>query len=145
MTRGTGVSRQLTEIPRAECLALLAAGDFGRVVVSAGPAQVPVVRPVGYRFDAPSQSIVFRTLAGSKFHLLTRGARAGFEIDGRDPETGSGWSVIATGSTELITQPAEVERMARLDARPWPPLQQAHWVRIRARTVTGRRLVPAPS
>ena len=139
----TRAAPQLVEISRAECLALLAANEFGRVVVCDGPSQVPLVRPVGYRFDTPSQSIVFRTLAGSKFHMLARSIRAGFEVDGHDPETGSGWSVIVIGSTEMITQATEIQRLTRLDARTWPAADQAHWAHIRARTVTGRRLVPA--
>ena len=135
-------SRELVELTRAECLALLAAGEFGRVVVSAGSSQVPMIRPVNYRFDEPSQSVVFRTLEGSKFHTLSRSARACFEIDGHDAENHSGWSVVVIGIAEKITRSADVERISRLDVRPWPDGTRSHWVRIRARTVSGRRLVP---
>ena len=133
---------QLVELPRAECLALLAATHFGRVVVAAGPSQVPLIRPVNYRFDERSQSIVFRTLEGSKFRTLGRSASACFEIDGQDPDGESGWSVIVIGTTERITRAADVERVARSDARVWPEGTDAHWIRIRARTVSGRRLLP---
>jgi len=136
------VSRKLIALSRTECLALLAATDFGRVVLSAGPSQVPLIRPVNYRFDEPSQSIVFRTLEGSKFHTLARSTRACFEIDGHDPESESGWSVIVIGTTEMITRPADVDRVTRLDVRSWPDGQGAHWMRIRARAVSGRRLAP---
>lgn len=134
--------RELIALSRPECIALLAAGDFGRVVISAGPSQVPLIRPVNYRFDERSQSIVFRTLEGSKFHTLARSARACFEIDGHDPETESGWSVIVIGSTEWITRAADIDRVTRLDVRTWPDGRRAHWMRIRARAVSGRRLVP---
>jgi uncharacterized protein len=136
------MTRELIELSRPQCLELLAAGDFGRLVVSAGPSQVPLIRPVNYRFDERSQSIIFRTLEGSKFHTLGRSSRAGFEIDGYDPETGSGWSVIVIGTTERITRTADIERLARLDARPWPGGENSHWMRMRARTVSGRRLMP---
>lgn len=137
------MARELVVLSRPECLALLAATDFGRVVMSAGPSQVPLIRPVNYRFDERSQSIVFRTLEGSKFHTLAHSARACFEIDGHDPETESGWSVIVIGSAERITRAAEIERAERLDLRTWPDgRRQAHWMRIRARTVSGRRLAP---
>lgn len=135
-------ARDLIALSRPECLVLLAATDFGRVVMSAGPSQVPLIRPVNYRFDEPSQSIVFRTLEGSKFHTLARSARACFEIDGRDAEAESGWSVIVIGTTEWITRASDIERMARLDVRSWPDGGRAHWMRIRARAVSGRRLVP---
>ena len=137
-----GVARELITLSRPECLALLAATDFGRVVMSAGPSQIPLIRPVNYRFDEPSQSIVFRTLEGSKFHRLARSTRACFEIDGRDAPAESGWSVIVIGSTESITRAADIERMARLEVRTWPHEDRAHWMRIRARTISGRRLVP---
>jgi nitroimidazol reductase NimA-like FMN-containing flavoprotein (pyridoxamine 5'-phosphate oxidase superfamily) len=135
------MTRELIELSRPECLALLAAADFGRLVISAGPSQVPVIRPVNYRFDEPSQSIIFRTREGSKFHTLGRTSRAGFEIDGYDGETGSGWSVIVIGTTEQITRAADLERVARLDARTWPDDEPSHWMRMRARTVSGRRLL----
>ncbi len=136
--------RKLVDLSRAECLELLAAGDFGRVVISAGPSQVPLIRPVNYAFDEPSQSVVFHTLEGSKFHSLEHSTRACFEVDGYDPEAGTGWSVIVIGTTEQITRPAEIERVARLNARAWPDGEgRAHWMRIRARTVSGRRLIPA--
>ena len=131
---------ELTELTRPECLELLAANDFGRVVISGGSSQVPLIRPVGYRFDEASQSIVFRTLEGSKFHMLEHGARACFEIDAHDPRTESGWSVIVIGTAERITRAAEIERAARRDGRTWPDGAAEHWMRIRARTVSGRRL-----
>jgi nitroimidazol reductase NimA-like FMN-containing flavoprotein (pyridoxamine 5'-phosphate oxidase superfamily) len=139
---GEGVARELVVLSRPECLALLAATDFGRVVMSAGPSQVPLIRPVNYRFDERSQSIVFRTLEGSKFHTLVRSARACFEIDGHDPGTESGWSVIVIGTTERITRAADIDRAERLDVRTWANGRSAHWMRIRARTVSGRRLGP---
>jgi uncharacterized protein len=135
--------QELTALTRPECLALLAANDFGRVVISGGVGQVPLIRPVGYRFDEGSQSIVFRTLEGSKFHMLGHGARACFEVDAVDPEAESGWSVIVIGTVERITRAAEVERAARRDLRTWPDGTGVHWMRIRARTVSGRRLAPS--
>lgn len=134
------VSQDLIEIPRAECLALLASQELGRVAVCAGPAHQPLIRPVNYRFDRSTQSIVFRSLEGSKLHGLTRNARACFEVDGHDRARRSGWSVIVLGPVELVTRPAELARLATLPQIMWPDPVGAHWVRIRAGTVTGRRL-----
>lgn len=135
--------KELAELTRAECMALLSEGDFGRVVITSGTSQIPMIRPVNYRFDAATQSVVFRTIEGSKFHTLVHSGRAGFEIDGHDRDTGSGWSVIAFGTAELITQSAEIDRLSRLHFSTWPDGTRLHWIRIRARTVSGRRLGPA--
>ena len=71
-------------LEREECLALLAQTSFGRLAASLGEG-VPVIRPVNYVFDAPSQSVVFRTGEGSKFHALLRAARdVAFEIDANE-------------------------------------------------------------
>lgn len=133
-------SRELVELSRAQCLALLAAGDFGRVAVCPTRSEVPIVRPVNYRFDPVSQSVVFRTLQGTKLFALTRRARACLEIDGHDPDARTGWSVVVLGGVEAVTQPAEVTRLGRLGVSTWPDEGQARWMRIRAQTVTGRRL-----
>ena len=50
----------------------------------------PVIRPVNYVFDQPSQSVVFRTALGSKFHALLKSADSAFEIDGVDEASRTG-------------------------------------------------------
>lgn len=136
------MARELVELSREECLALLADADFGRVAVTTRLDLAPVIRPVNYRFDVPSQSIVFRTLEGSKSRVLSRARRAAFEIDGYDTDGQAGWSVIVLGIVEPVTQAAEIDRLSGLAVAGWPPLARARWMRIRARTVSGRRLVP---
>lgn len=129
------------ELSREDCLELLAANGVGRLAVSGKDA--PVIRPVNYAFDEPSQSVVFRTAVGSKFHTLLRQNTAAFEVDGLDRESRAGWSVIVVGATEEITNPADVRRLDALDLEQWAPGEKPHWVRIRARTVSGRRVEPA--
>jgi hypothetical protein len=103
----------------------------------------PVIRPVNYVFDEPSQSVMFRTALGSKFHALLRSADAAFEIDGIDETSRTGWSVIVRGVTDEVTDPSEVRRLDGLGLEPWAPGPKAHWVHIRAWTVSGRRIVLA--
>jgi nitroimidazol reductase NimA-like FMN-containing flavoprotein (pyridoxamine 5'-phosphate oxidase superfamily) len=136
---------QLQELSREECLDLLAGSRFGRVVVTTAQSGAPVIRPVNYVFDAASQSVAFRTGEGSKFHALVHSAQACFEIDDHDAETRGGWSVIIAGRTEEVTQPAEVQRLNRMGLVNAAGGSRAHWVRIRARTVSGRRIAPEPS
>lgn len=128
------------ELPREACLDLLAGHGFGRLAVNTGHG-APIIRPVTYVFDYPSQSVVFRTAAGSKFHALVGSVHAAFEIDGIDESTRTGWSVIVRGITEEITRPSEIARLERLGLEPWAPGEKPHWMRIRAWTVSGRRIV----
>jgi uncharacterized protein len=128
------------ELSREECLRLLAESGVGRLAVSGKDA--PVIRPVNYAFDQPSQSVVFRTAPGSKFYTLLRQNTAAFEVDGLDHAAQSGWSVIVVGATEEVTNPADLRRLDGLDLDQWAPGDKPHWVRIRAWTVSGRRIEP---
>ncbi len=134
------VASQLHNLPREECLRLLASNRFGRLAVTTGEG-APVIRPVNYVFDEPSQSVVFRTARGSKFQALLRAAKAAFEIDDIDAGSRTGWSVIIVGVTEEVTNPADARRLESLELDPWAPGDKPHWVRIRAWTVSGRRIV----
>jgi uncharacterized protein len=129
----------LMELPRAECVRLLSVTRFGRVGVSLGNAP-PLIRPVNYIFDEASQTVVFRTAVGSKFHALVRSADAVFEIDGIDEATRTGWSVIIRGMTREVTDPLQTRRLDGLGLQPWASGDKPHWIEIRAWTVTGRRL-----
>jgi nitroimidazol reductase NimA-like FMN-containing flavoprotein (pyridoxamine 5'-phosphate oxidase superfamily) len=133
---------EMFTLDRDECLALLGATSFGRVAVATGEGP-PAVRPVNYTFDPSSQSVVFRTARGSKFHALVQAAEAAFEIDGTDAEAHTGWSVIVSGVTEEITGRAELERLAQHVPPSWAPSEKPYWMRLRAYTVSGRRIGPA--
>ncbi len=137
MTTST-LTNEMSVLSRDECLRLLASHHFGRLAVT---METPVIRPVNYVFDERSQSVVFRTAAGSKFHALLLRGNAAFEIDGIEPGSRTGWSVIIIGATEEVRSPSEIRRLDHLDLDDWAPGPKPHWMRIRAGTVTGRRLV----
>ncbi len=130
----------MLDLSREECIRLLASHGFGRVAVNLGGGP-PIIRPVNYAFDEPSQSVVFRTAHGSKLHALLRSADAAFEIDAVDDASRTGWSVIIHGVTDEVTNPSEVRRLDKLGLETWAPGHQAHWVHIRARIISGRRIV----
>lgn len=115
------------DLPREECLRLLASNRFGRLAVSNGE-RAPVIRPVNYIFDEPSQSVVFRTSRGSKLHALLRSVEASFEIDGIDEDARTGWSVIVQGRTGIVKNPSELRRLGGLGVETWAPGQRPHWV-----------------
>ena len=126
-------------LDREECLRLLADTTFGRLAINLR-SDVPMIRPVNYVFDERTQSILFRTDFGSKFQGVIVSANAAFEIDGVDHERRTGWSVIATGAVEKVTNYLELERFARTGLVPWDPGNKPHWARIRVWTVSGRRI-----
>ncbi len=135
-------THEMFVLEREECLQLLGRTSFGRLAVSLGEG-VPLIRPVNYVFDAPSQSVVFRTGEGSKFHALVRAARdVVFEIDAHDPERHTGWSVIIMGVAREVTSASEIARLERIGVDTYTPVGKGHWIQITARTVSGRRIAP---
>lgn len=137
---GARAAAEIVELSREECLGLLAEQRLGRVVINLGAA-LPVIRPVNYVFDRPSQSVAFRSNASVKFHGLLRSRTASFEVDGVDPFGRVGWSVIVSGVTEEVLQPAELRRLEAHALDTWAPGHRPHWIRIRAWTVSGRRII----
>jgi uncharacterized protein len=128
---------RLEILGREECMRLLATDEIGRVAVIAG--NTPLVVPVNYALDG--EAVVFRTDPGTKFDKGPR-ARASFEVDCFDRIERTGWSVVATGRLEEVTRfdVATFERVRRLDIDPWAGGEKAHWMRLVADRVTGRRL-----
>jgi nitroimidazol reductase NimA-like FMN-containing flavoprotein (pyridoxamine 5'-phosphate oxidase superfamily) len=112
----------------------------GRIAISVSGWDQPMLRPVNYIFDETSRSVVMRSGTGSKLHALLRSSRAVFEIDGTDPAEHVGWSVIILGVVEEVTNPEELKRYEGLGLDPWAPGHKGRWFRIRANTVSGRRI-----
>lgn len=133
--RATAPRRVYTVIPEDECLVLLGCAALGRVCFpdDGGVA----VRPV--TFVVEDGAVFFRTAAGSKLLSAARGSRACFEVDGYEPQTGTGWSVIASGALRLV---ADVPRTERVDAalEPWMPGELIHLVGMTIEDVSGRRI-----
>lgn len=128
------------EIDRDGCMRMLAAasGGVGRIALSVSPA---TIRPVNYAFDDQTQSVVFRSALGSKLREGLSSGTVAFEIDGTDPVDQTGWSVIIVGEAEEVTDPVEIERLEDFELEPWAPGVKTHWVRIRATSASGRRIV----
>lgn len=139
----TAYATELLQLTRDEAVALLVRERIGRLAVTLEHASTPLVRPVNYYFDLPSQSVVFRTGLGSKLHAALHAPMAAFEIDEIDPSNGTGWSVIVAGPIEAVTGAAELARLEKMLPEPWAPGIKHHMIRIRAVTVSGRRIVLA--
>ena len=131
------VNEVLHVLPDAECVRLLQSHDLGRLALTDREAR-PLIFPVNYFFD--EGVVVFRTAPGSKLDLAP-GSHTAFEIDGWDPETRIGWSVVVKGIAHDITNPrsAPVGRMRFWPVHPVAPGAREHWIGIWANEITGRR------
>ena len=133
---------EFLEIDRDDCIRMLvaASGGVGRVALSPLAAP-PMIRPVNFAFDDRTQSVVFRSARGSKLREGLSSGTAAFEIDGTDPVERAGWSVIIVGEAKEVTDPAEIDQLEDFELKPWAPGVKTHWVRIRATSASGRRIV----
>lgn len=130
----------LRELPEQECLRLLAARVLGRIaVVVEGVARV---FPVNYLLNG--HDVEFRTDEGTKLDAAQEGALVTFEVDDSDPLYHTGWSVMACGHLEAVTEPHELHRMQGLPVRAWGREGQ-HWVRMPIASISGRRINPVPT
>jgi nitroimidazol reductase NimA-like FMN-containing flavoprotein (pyridoxamine 5'-phosphate oxidase superfamily) len=124
------------ELTKSECFGLLARERLGRVALVDDCG--PIVFPVNFVLDR--NMVVLRTDEGTKLDAAIKGSRVAFEIDGADPATRTGWSVLVRGEAVEVTDPAELARLRRRPLHPWAPGAKAHYVRILPAAVTGRRI-----
>jgi uncharacterized protein len=106
---------ELEVLDRAECLRLLATAPVGRVGVSIGA--LPAIFPVN--FALVRDSIVFKTVPGTKLDAATRRAVVAFEVDSYAPDGTSGWSVLVQGACSEVTDSVERTALAASPLRAW--------------------------
>ncbi|MDX3714721.1 pyridoxamine 5'-phosphate oxidase family protein [Streptomyces europaeiscabiei] len=126
------------ELGRQECVRRLAEVPVGRIVYTR--QALPAVLPLNFSVDSDG-AVVLRTSAASELVRAIDGAVVAFEVDDVDAVRHSGWSVVVTGEAVVVTDPAEIERLARTVPASWVPSPQEVFVRIRPELVTGRELV----
>jgi nitroimidazol reductase NimA-like FMN-containing flavoprotein (pyridoxamine 5'-phosphate oxidase superfamily) len=129
---------RIQEIATQECLELLGQRHLGRLAFADTASDMPLITPVNYVLDAGT--VMFRTDAGSKLDAAIRGAPVAFEVDGLDERRRIGWSVVVRGHVQEVTDPTELSRLHHAPLLPWAPGAKAHYVRIVAQEVTGRRI-----
>lgn len=120
----------------AECWRHLRGEDLGRVGVTVDDQ--PLIFPVNYAVR--KEWIVFRTAAGTVLHRAP-GSPACFEIDGYDRGLREGWSVMAVGKLEEITDADDSHSQALrgLPVQPLAPGPRPHWIALRVSRVSGRQ------
>ena len=122
-----------------ECLALLETATIGRIALTVDA--LPVVLPVNFVFSGGA--IVISTAEGTKLHAAARRAVVAFEVDAIDTLYHTGWSVLVTGQSRQITDPAELDEARHLPLRAWglkEDEEDVHYIKIEPTLVSGRRL-----
>jgi uncharacterized protein len=126
----------LESLTESECVDLLARHHVGRLAVVVEDR--PLIFPVNYALG--DRIVAIRTADGTKL-AAARDAHVAFEIDGYDPDTGHGWSVLVQGVaydiTEAVDRQSELARRMRVE--PLAPGSHDRWLGIHPVAITGRR------
>ena len=119
-----------------ECLRLLGSVPVGRIAYVADGA--PQIFPVTFRLV--EDRIVFRSTVGSKLDSAEMGRHVAFEVDGWDPATRSGWSVVARGTLFDVTDAERIAALQTAGLEPWLDARAMRWIEVRVQELSGRRL-----
>jgi len=127
---------ELEVLSEAECRALLARGNVGRIAVTIGA--LPAILPVNYALL--DGDVVFMTAEGTKLRAALERTVVAFEIDAIDATERRGWSVLVVGHASTIRLADELKQVTALDLRPWSPAAGEHYVRVTTGMISGRRI-----
>jgi nitroimidazol reductase NimA-like FMN-containing flavoprotein (pyridoxamine 5'-phosphate oxidase superfamily) len=116
-----------------ESLKLLGSCEVGRIVYTDGA--LPAVTPVNYAYD--DGHVYIRTTAVSQLVRKVPNTIVAFEVDEVDRKARHGWSVVATGPCEIVTDPDTLEHVATLDLEPWAAGDRNVVLQISTAIVTG--------
>ena len=128
---------EVHELSFSECQALLRAGVFGRMAVTAqdGPHVVPV------NYSVSDAAILVRTAVDGLLARFGRGTRVAFEIDHVDYAYHRGWSVMVRGTTVAVDDPAELAAVRAVwEPMPWASGDRSLLLKLPLTEVSGRRL-----
>ncbi len=126
----------LAALGTAESLRLLSSHEVGRVVYTDGG--LPAVTPVNYAYD--DGHIFLRTSETSRLASKAPRAIVAFEVDEVDRSARRGWSVVATGPCEIVTDPADLAHIDSLGLAPWASGEHKVVLAIATTIVTGYQI-----
>lgn len=137
MATDTAPSRPMLEIlDEEECLLLLGREPVGRIGLAA--SALPVVLPIN--FALVNRTIVFASEPGLKLDAARQHTVACIEVDGYDTWRHSGWSVLATGRLQEITDGDRIAKAKRLAVSPWAIPHPQYYVELEIELLSGRRI-----
>jgi uncharacterized protein len=129
--------QDLLDLATEHCEALLRTTVAGRMAFST-PTGLHVL-PLNH--SVVGDGVVVRVGPGSLLATVEPGTPMAYEIDRIDHEHQRGWSVVAHGPAEHVTDVAELAEIARSwPPRPWASGERPHHVRLRWTRLTGRQL-----
>ena len=120
-----------------ECLRLLAGGVSGRIALSSpnGPHIIPI------NYAVIDDAVIVRTSPYSLLGTYGRDTMLAFEVDWFDHARQRGWSVVARGRGEVVTDAREIEHIRDTrEPRPWASGARNLYLRLRWSELTGRRI-----
>jgi len=86
-------------------------------------------------------SIINRTTAYSVLGRYGHDSVLAFEVDSLDPSDASGWSILARGRAEMVTDPDDLSDLRReITTEPWAPGVRSMYLRLEYTELSGRRL-----
>jgi nitroimidazol reductase NimA-like FMN-containing flavoprotein (pyridoxamine 5'-phosphate oxidase superfamily) len=125
------------ELSWSECEALLRAGVAGRVAFST--ANGPHVVPVNY--SVVDSAVIISTSPYSMLGTYGREAMLAFEVDQLDYEYRRGWSVVARGRGEVVSDPDDLRHIRSVwQPTPWASGTRNLFLRIPWHELSGRQL-----
>jgi nitroimidazol reductase NimA-like FMN-containing flavoprotein (pyridoxamine 5'-phosphate oxidase superfamily) len=132
----------ITVLTEAECRALLAEQEVGRVAY-VDVDGYPVVVPVNYVIDG--DLIAIRSDLSAKLDLIPL-HRVAFEVDSTERWNHTGWSVLVHGYGQDVTNAIgdRYEALRQRGLATWAPGNKAHWLTIEITRITGRRIQRDP-
>lgn len=98
----------------------------------------PIVLPMN--FVVHGDAIYFRSAPGSKLTAAANAQPVAFELDHIDEVWEEGWSVLASGRLNVVTDPEELARARQLPLRPWAAGDRPHYLRLDIDSLSGRRI-----
>ena len=126
----------LVTINEEECEGYLAGGGVGRVIFrSAGR---PVALPVNFKTLAGD--IVFRSADDGEVAGISAQEPVSFEVDRIDDAMREGWSVLATGTVDLVSTVARIREVEALGIEPWAGGDRHTYFRLSVNKLTGKRI-----
>jgi hypothetical protein len=133
---GTGGETESSILDRPQCFELLGLVSVGRIGASIDA--LPVILPV--HFALVGESVLFRTVIGTKLDAATIGAVVAFQADADEPVGGTSWSVLLQGVASAVSDEDGHARAKSIPIGPWAGEKvDLRLVRIEAANVTGRR------
>ena len=127
---------RIVDLDRAESLRLLAAKKVGRLAFVNDGA--PMIMPMN--FTLADERVIFRTLAHG-LGARAVGGEVAFEVDDIDDFLEAGWSVVVSGTAELLSE-EELTKLRGDAPEPWAEGPRTLFVAIHVSQVSGRQLIP---